>query len=131
MAKILVIEDDKALNEAYELILKKEGHEVEVATDGQVGLDKLKSFSPDLILLDLLMPNLDGIGFLKKFRQTYPKSEIKIVVLTNLDQDKEIDEALELGAYKYIVKARTSPMQLAVNVNRLVKHNVDKEFEEE
>jgi DNA-binding response OmpR family regulator len=72
------------------------------------------------------MPKLDGIGFLKKYRKQYTDRDTKVVVLTNLDQDKEISEALELGAYKYIVKARTSPKQLAVNVNHLVNRNIDK-----
>lgn len=126
MAKILVIEDNAALNEAYEIILSSEGHRVTVAHNGQEGIDKLKRLAPDLILLDLLMPTLDGIGFLKKYRKLYPKSDTKIVVLTNLDQDKQITTALKLGAYKYIVKARTSPKQLAVNVNHLVNHNIEK-----
>ncbi len=129
MANILVVEDNTALNEAYELILTSEGHKVTVAHDGEEGLNTLKSFEPDLILLDLLMPKLDGLGFLKQYRKLYPKSETKIVVLTNLDQDKEITAALNLGAYKYIVKARTSPKQLAINVNHLVAHNIDKKAE--
>jgi DNA-binding response OmpR family regulator len=127
MAQILIVEDNKTLNEAYEMILQHEGHKVEVAQNGQEGLDKLKTFTPDLILLDLLMPVLDGLGFLKQFRKLYPASDIKIVVLTNLDQDKEITAALKLGAYKYIVKARTSPKQLAINVNHLISHNIDKQ----
>ncbi len=126
MAQILVIEDNKTLNEAYKMILEHEGHSVEVAQNGQEGLEKFKKLEPDLILLDLLMPILDGLGFLKQFRKLYPKNNIKIVVLTNLDQDKEITAALKLGAYKYIVKARTSPKQLAINVNHLISHNIDK-----
>ncbi len=126
MAQILIIEDDVALNEAYMLILKKEGHEVTVAHDGREGMEKVAQLKPDLILLDLLMPRLDGLGFLKQYKAKYPKRDAKVVVLTNLDQDKEINEALRLGAYKYIVKARTSPKQLAINVNHLVARNIDK-----
>ena len=131
MANILVVEDNTTLSEAYEMILSHDGHKVEIAYNGKEGLEKLKKFTPDLILLDLLMPQLDGLGFLKEFRKQYPKSETKIVVLTNLDQDKEITAALKLGAYKYIVKARTSPKQLAINVNHLVSHNIDKSNEAE
>ncbi len=127
MANILIVEDDAALNDAYKLILKKEGHKVSVAHDGEEGLEKLASIKPDLILLDLLMPKLDGIGFLKQYRTRFEGKDTKVVILTNLDQDKEISEALSLGAYKYIVKARTSPKQLATNVNRLVSHNIDKQ----
>ncbi len=127
MAKILVVEDNTTLSEAYELILSHEGHKVEVAHNGLEGLEKLAKFKPDLILLDLLMPKLDGLGFLKEFNKKFPKTTAKVVVLTNLDQDKEITTALKLGAYKYIVKARTSPKQLAINVNHLVSHNIDKQ----
>lgn len=130
MANILVIEDDKTLNEAYELILKKEGHTVHVAHNGLEGLEALKKLNPDIILLDLLMPQLDGIGFLKKYKTAYRSRPTKVVVLTNLDQDDEIGEALRLGAYKYIVKARTSPKQLAINVNHLVSRNIDKRAKE-
>ncbi len=126
MANILIVEDDKALNDAYKLILNKEGHKVIVARDGEDGLEKLASYKPDLILLDLLMPKLDGLGFLTKYREEYPDQTAKVVVLTNLDQDAEINQALKLGAYKYIVKARTSPKQLAINVNHLVNRNIDK-----
>ncbi len=131
MAHILIVEDDQVLNDAYKLILTKEGHEVKVAHDGVEGLKCLKGYTPDVILLDLLMPNLDGIGFLKKYQKTYSdRKDTKVVILTNLDQDKEIQAALELGAYKYIVKARTSPKQLAINVNHLVNRNIDKRSED-
>lgn len=130
MAKILIVEDNASLNEAYEMVLSHEGHTIKVAHNGVEGLERLQNFTPDLILLDLLMPKLDGIGFLKEYRKRYPKSETKVVILTNLDQDKEITAALQLGAYKYIVKARTSPKQLAINVNHLVSHNIEKKDDE-
>ena len=70
MAKILVVEDDKDLNNAYKIILKHEGHEVVGVFDGKEALDKIKDFSPDLILLDLLMPVMGGLEFLQNWQKT-------------------------------------------------------------
>ena len=66
--KILVVEDEKVLNSAYKTILEKTGHDVEVAFDGNDALSVLEEYQPDIILLDLKMPNLDGIGFLRAYK---------------------------------------------------------------
>jgi CheY-like chemotaxis protein len=110
--RILVVEDEKILNSAYETILTKSGHIVEVAFDGNDALDHLKNFKPDVILLDLKMPNLDGIGFLKAYQKLAPKKRSKIVLFSNFDLQKEIDEAFALGVDKYVLKAWASPKDL-------------------
>lgn len=110
--KILVVEDEKILNNAYEMILTKSGHAVEVAFDGNDALDHLKKFKPDVILLDLKMPNLDGIGFLKAYKKLDVKKRSKIVLFSNFDLQKEIDEAYALGVDKYVLKAWASPKDL-------------------
>ncbi len=110
--KILVVEDEKVLNSAYETILTKSGHRVEVAFDGNEALEKLDGFTPDVILLDLKMPNLDGIGFLKGYKKLNPKKRSKIVLFSNFDLQKEIDEAFALGVDKYVLKAWASPKDL-------------------
>jgi twitching motility two-component system response regulator PilH len=121
MAKILIIEDNTHLSKAYQLILSKEGHEVAETSDGQVGLTRADEFLPEVILLDLLMPNMGGIAFLKKYKAAKHQPEPTIIILSNLNQDKEVQEALRLGAYKYILKADTSPSELAIRVNRLIE----------
>ena len=121
MSKVLIIEDNETLNEAYKLILEKDGHKVSTAYNGEEGLEKLKSTSPDLILLDMLMPKMDGLEFLRRFKvDKYPKTTI--IILSNLNEDEQVEEARKLGAHRYILKANTSPRELAARVNHIAKH---------
>jgi CheY-like chemotaxis protein len=112
VANILIVEDDKDLNNAYTIILNKEGYTVESAFDGQEALDKLKTFKPQLILLDLLMPIMGGIEFLKKFNlKLYPN--VKVLIFTNMENSPEVAEAYSLGAHRCIIKSWTAPHNLA------------------
>src|SRR5882724_6343743 len=122
-AKILIIEDDLVLCRAYTRILKKEGHDVKAAYNGHEGLEKAEAFKPAIILLDLLMPIMDGIQFLEAYKLGNKHKEVKVVILSNLGDDEKVKTALGLGAYKYIVKAHASPAQLAHLVNHLINHN--------
>jgi len=110
--KILVVVDEKVLNSAYQTILEKTGYDVRVAYDGNEALEVLEEFSPDIILLDLKMPNLDGIGFLKAYKERDDKNRSKIILFSNYDLQQEIDEAYNLGADKYVLKAWASPKDL-------------------
>src|SRR4051812_30316674 len=123
MAHVLIVEDEKALNDAYKIILEKEGHTVSSAFNGQEALDISQKQAPDIILLDLLMPVMGGIEFLQNFELKTKHPDTTVIILSNLDMDKEIQQAFELGAYKYILKAVTSPQQLAVMVNHLINKN--------
>jgi DNA-binding response OmpR family regulator len=121
MSKVLIIEDNETLNEAYKLILEKDGHKVSTAFNGEEGLEKLKKTSPDLILLDMLMPKMDGLEFLRRFKSDkYPKTTI--IILSNLNEDEQVEEARKLGAHRYILKANTSPRELAARVNHIARH---------
>lgn len=111
-AKILVVEDERALSEAYEFILTNAGYEVVVAHDGEDALGKTTSFEPDLILLDLRMPRVGGIDFLKQYDLLHEHPGVRVIVFSNLDTQKEIDEAYKLGAQRYILKAWASPKEL-------------------
>jgi CheY-like chemotaxis protein len=119
--KILVVEDEKVLNSAYQTILEKTGHEVEVAFDGKEALSTLGQFEPDVILLDLKMPNLDGLGFLRAYEKVAPKKRSKIVLFSNYDLQKEIDEAFNLGVDKYVLKAWASPKDLLKIIQDITK----------
>ena len=112
MAKILIAEDEKALNDAYVLILKRAGHTVESALDGAEALKICETFEPDLILLDLRMPHRGGIEFLKKYNIAENHPKVKVIIFSNLDMQKEIDEAFALGATKYMLKSWASPSEL-------------------
>ena len=119
-AKILIIEDDTSINEAYNLILTKAGYEVESAYDGNEGLKVVDTFKPQVVLLDLRMPHLDGVGVLTNLSDDQ-KKDMHIIELSNYDMQKEIDEAYKLGAERYILKAWASPMDLVQIVENSLK----------
>lgn len=116
---ILLIEDDRDLRSVYTMILRSQGYRVETANDGMAALIKLKDFTPDLILLDYLMPRMDG----KTFLQNYDAGDFpdtKIVIATNISDQHTVDELKELGAYKTIIKANLSPSELLALVEKIL-----------
>lgn len=113
MARVLVVEDDRDLNNAYCIILRNEGHEVESAYDGKEALEKLKDFSPELILLDLLMPVMGGLEFLQQYDLLGAHTDIKVLIFTNMENSPEVNEAYKLGAHRCIIKSWTAPHNLA------------------
>jgi DNA-binding response OmpR family regulator len=117
MARILVVEDDRDLNKAYCIILKHEGHEVVSAYDGKEALSKLKDFAPDLVLLDLLMPIMGGLEFLKSWEKSKRQPNVRILIFTNMENSPEVNEAYKLGAERCIIKSWTAPHNLARVVN--------------
>ncbi len=121
MANILIVEDDKDLNFAYRLILEREKHTVQSAFNGDEALEKLRDFSADIILLDLLMPIKSGVEFLQSYDIINDHPEVKILVFTNIDNAPEINEALRLGADKCIIKAWTSPQGLVKLIDNMLQ----------
>lgn len=119
---VLIVEDETMLNEAYQVILAGGGYKVLSAFDGKQALEIANKESLDLILLDLRMPVLDGVGFLEAYQPKMRKNPPKIVVFSNFDMQKEIDQAYDLGADKYMLKAWASPKELLQLVNDLVKN---------
>lgn len=122
MAKILIAEDEKALNDAYVMILKRAGHTVQSALDGSEALKITETFEPDVILLDLRMPEVGGIEFLKKYNLTEEHPHVKVIIFSNLDMQKEIDEAFRLGAAKYMLKSWASPSELIKMIDAQLAH---------
>ncbi len=120
-ARVLIIEDDISINEAYAMILAKSGYSVQSAYDGNEGLEKVASFKPEVVLLDLRMPHLDGVGVLTELTAKQ-KKDMHIIVLSNYDMQKEIDEAYKLGAERYILKAWASPLDLVQLVENSLKN---------
>jgi len=108
MAKILLVEDDRLLAEAYKDGIERAGFGVVVANDGEEGLKMLESEKPDLVLLDLIMPVKNGYEFLKQVKFGIKFKEMPVIVLTVLNDEKDIEEAKKLGADDYIVKSATS-----------------------
>jgi two-component system response regulator RegX3 len=117
MANILIVEDDKDLNRAYQMILRREKHTIEAAYNGAEALEKLQTFTPDLVLLDLLMPVKSGVDFLRDYDIRYKHPDVRVVVFTNLENSPQINEAFGLGAYKCVIKSWTAPNGLVKVVN--------------
>jgi DNA-binding response OmpR family regulator len=103
--KILIVEDEEILLTALSEELKSEGFNIVGAKDGVEGVEKAQVEKPDLILLDLVMPRLDGIGALKQLKEGEQTKDIPVVILTNLSDYDKISDALTLGAMDYLVKA--------------------------
>mgnify|MGYP000111891389 CR=1 FL=1 len=123
MAKILVVDDEPMLTEAYCTILEHAGHQTKPAYDGEQALEIAKQFKPDVILLDLLMPKKDGIGFLKEFQLAKKHPKVKVIVFSNLDMQREIEQAYSLGAVRYILKAWATPKALTQIVADTLKND--------
>lgn len=117
--KVLIVEDEALLNEAYQTILGKEGFTHKSAYNGEEALKILEDFTPDIILLDLRMPKMNGIEFLKAYKEA-KNDDIRIIIFSNYDVQKEIDEAFSLGATRYMLKAWATPKELVRVVNDLL-----------
>lgn len=118
-AQILIVEDETLLNEAYETVLKHEGYEVYKAFNGEEALKILDDKTPDLILLDLRMPKMDGLTFLGELKNK-KHHKYKIIVFSNYDVQKDIDSSFDLGATHYVLKAYASPKELV----RIVRNSL-------
>ena len=111
MRKILVVEDEPELRDTYELILTTEPYEVSVATNGKRALELCQHKSFDLILLDLMMPIMDGVQFLEAFHaDDHPST--KIIIISNLSMGEMLSRAMQLGAQRSVVKADLTPKEL-------------------
>ncbi len=113
MAKIAIIEDDQAISQMYRIKFETEGYEVETANNGKLGLELASKMRPDIILLDLMMPEMNGDEMLKKLRATAWGKHIKVIILTNVGEQEAPDILEKLGVRRFIVKAEMTPRQVA------------------
>lgn len=112
MKKIFIVEDEMSLREILTMRLKEAGFEIEVAIDGAEALEKLKTIKPDVILLDIILPKIDGFTVLGKIKEDLTTKDIPVIVLSNLGQDADIKRALDLGAVDYFIKAQHSLLEI-------------------
>jgi two-component system response regulator CpxR len=110
--KILIIEDDVLLARMYQKVFTYEHYEVEVARDGEQGLERARTARPSLILLDILMPGLNGLQVLDRLKHDGATKDIPVIILTNLAEEKNAEIALEKGAVHYIVKSQYKPKEV-------------------
>ncbi len=120
MAKILIVEDDPLMSRMYQKIFTFEKYEVEMAADGQEGFEKAKTVKPDLIMLDVMMPKMNGLETLDKLKIDPDTKAIPVVMLTNLAGQKDAETALSKGAVKYIIKSEHEPKEVADQVREIL-----------
>lgn len=119
--RVLIIEDDPFIADVYVLKLESEGYDVETAEDGMKGLSMLKNNKYDIILLDILMPNLDGFKVLEQIKMRPDISKVPVIILTNLSQKKDIQKGIDLGASDYIIKTKFTPTEVVKTIAKVLE----------
>ncbi len=119
--KLLLIEDDTFLSGMYLAKLTMENFDVKLAVDGEEGLALARSFKPDIILLDLLLPKIDGYTVLKKLKSSRSLSAIPVILLTNLNQQTDIDKALKYHVEDYLIKAHFMPSEVIEKIKKILR----------
>ncbi|OGV97383.1 hypothetical protein A2W24_06480 [Microgenomates group bacterium RBG_16_45_19] len=120
MVRILFIEDDSLMSRMYQKAFTFEGYEIEMAADGEEGLIKAHQAKPTVILLDVMMPKLDGLQVLDRLKADPETKAIPVIMLTNLAGEQDADEALKRGAVKYIIKSAYKPKQVVTMVKEVI-----------
>jgi len=118
--KLLIVDDDVFLLDMYSVKFKEAGFQVEVAENGETAIKKLKEISPNVILLDVVMPKMDGLETLRQIKKDKLAEGAKIIVLTNLGQKEDVERGLKLGADDYIIKAHFTPTEVLNKVKTLL-----------
>jgi len=118
MTKIAIIEDDQAISQMYRIKFEAEGFEVETAENGKLGLELAEKMKPDIILLDLMMPEMTGDEMLKKMRETAWGKKVKVIILTNMGEQEAPPIVKSLDVRRFIVKAEMTPRQVAEMVKK-------------
>lgn len=122
MSKIAIIEDDQAISQMYRFKFEAEGFDVQTAENGKLGLELIQKMKPDIILLDLMMPEMTGDEVLAKLRESSWGKDITVIVLTNMGEQEIPESVKKLGVSGIILKANMTPRQVA----DLVKKNLGK-----
>lgn len=121
---ILLAEDDVFVSDIYYTKLTYEGYEVNVVSDGRAAIEEIKKRKPDLVLLDIMMPYMDGMEVLEEMRKFDEKMEIPVLLLTNLSEKDNVRRALELGAKDYLIKSHFTPSEIFTKINAVFGKDV-------
>ena len=119
--KILVVDDDPFILDMYVMKFKEQGFQIETATDGKMALERIDAGKPDIVLLDVVMPKMDGFDVIKKIQDSKTSRAFKIIFLTNFGQKEDVERGMELGADGYIIKAHFTPSEVVAKVKELLK----------
>ena len=123
MSKILIIEDNEFIRNAYVMRLKKSSYKFEVATNGQEGMEKMRDFKPDVVVLDLKMPLMDGFEVLQEIQKDQNLKKIPLIVASSVGHNKLIDKAMALGAWGYIYKEETTLKDILTILDDFIKES--------
>ncbi len=120
MKKILLAEDDPFIVDIYTTKLKQAGFEVDVVSEGEEVLKKAREKKPDLLLLDIVLPTMNGWEILRAIRQSEDLKDLPVVILSNLYQKDEVEKGLKFGALKYLIKAHYTPSEVVEEVKKIL-----------
>lgn len=121
MHKVLVMEDDSAIAELYRIVFTKRNYQFELAEDGEIGLRKLKEFNPDIALIDIMMPKMNGLEVMRTMQKDEVLKKIPVFVLSNLTDVAMEEQLLQSGAMKYIVKSQYLPGEIVDMIDAYFK----------
>ena len=117
---ILIVEDDKFLRELISQKLLKEGYGISAAVDGEEGITKIKEEKPSLVLLDLILPGIDGFEVLTQMKADPNVSSIPVIILSNLGQKEDVERGLKIGATDYLIKAHFTPGEIIEKIKKIL-----------
>ncbi|MBI4253062.1 response regulator [Candidatus Uhrbacteria bacterium] len=120
MKKIIIIEPDSAVREEYRELLGAEGFEVHTAVDGKAGLDLIWREQPDCVLLEILLPKIDGFEVLRRMNEKEETKDIPVVLFTELGHEEDVARARHLGAHEYCIKAHHTPQDILKKIKELL-----------
>ncbi len=118
--KILLIEDEEIIIDLLKRKLEKEGYEIDMAYNGEEGLEKMKKSKPDLILLDIIMPKLGGLELMEKKNQDPELKDIPVIIISNSGQPIELERAKKLGANDWLIKTEFDPQEVVEKVKKQI-----------
>ena len=121
MKQILLIEDDPFIIDIYNKKFEESGFSVDVANNGEDALKKLEQKKPDLVVLDIVLPEMDGWEVLRRIKSTPELKDLKIIILSNLSQKKEVEKGINLGSIKYLIKAHYTPSEIVEEIKSLLQ----------
>lgn len=120
-AKVLIIEDDKFIASLITQKLKEAGFDIELALDAEEGLKKIEARIPDILLLDLILPGIDGFEVLKKLKKDERTKHMPIIILSNLGGRDDVDKGIIMGADAYLIKSNIMPQDVIKKIQEVLK----------
>lgn len=123
--KVLLVEDEDSIRDLYNRQLSKSGFLVTAVNNGEAAVQALTTQVFDIMLLDIMLPGINGLQVLREFKAKNPNSQMKVVLLTNLGQEAVIKEGFELGAHAYLIKSSYTPDQIVTEVTNILANPAD------